>query len=214
MISGDKILKPSESFGDEDWDAFHTAGGWTNEAIPMLAPEGLPDGIWNDDRANAFSEVFNKLRLTPDQQAGIVEAYNSDILQQVTDNNNNTETSSADTKAQLLAEKGNAYEQFMHNGNFAVEKGMDDQDHKQRVIDKFGKDPDFIRLMGNLGSDFNESGAIPKAAMDNTPADLQTQINDLMNSESFMKPMHPNHKSTMATIARLHEEKAKIAVPA
>ena len=65
MISGDKILKPSDSFGDEDWDAFHKAGGWTGEAIPMAAPEGIPDGIWSDDRATSFSELFNEIKLYP-----------------------------------------------------------------------------------------------------------------------------------------------------
>lgn len=214
MISGDKILKPSDSFGDEDWDTFFKSAGWTGEQIGFNAPDGLPEGIWSDDRANAFSDVFNKLRLTPQQQAGIVEAYNADILQQVTDMTNNTETSSAAVKTELLTEKGNAYTQFMHNGDFAVEKGADDAEHKQRVIDKFGKDVDFIRLIGNLGSSFGEAGAIPKAAMDNTPEDLMTQINKIHASDAFMKPMHPDHKSTMATLTRLYAEKAKIKQPA
>jgi hypothetical protein len=214
MISGDKILKPSDSFGDEDWDIFHKAGGWTGETIPMSAPEGIPDGMWSEDRATGFSEVFNKLRLTPQQQAGIVEAYNADIMQQVTDMSNNSETSSAAVKAELLAEKGNAYTQFMHNGDFAVEKGMDDAEHKQRLIDKFGKDVDFIRLMGNLGSGFAESGSIPTAAMSDTPADIQGQLDTLRNSPAFTSAMHPEHKATMTKIRQLHIKKASIKQPA
>lgn len=214
MISGDKILRPSDSFGDEDWDAFHTAGGWTNEVIPMAAPEGIPDGIWSDDRATSFSEVFNELRLTPAQQAGIVEAYNADIMQQVTDNNNNIETSSAAVKAELLTEKGNSYSQFMHNGDFAVEKGMDNAEHKQRLIDKFGKDVDFIRLMGNLGAGFNESGSIPNIDTAPTPADIQGQLDKLRNTDAFTNAMHPEHKTTMSKIRQLHVEKANIKQPA
>jgi hypothetical protein len=214
MISGDKILKPSDSFGDEDWDAYHRAGGFTGEVIPMVAPEGLPDGVWSDDRATAFSTLFNELKLSPKQQAGIAEAYNADLAQQVTDMGNDNETNSAAVKAELLAEKGNAYTQFMHNGNFAVEKGMDDADHKQRVIDKFGSDVDFIRMMGNLGSQFNESGSVPTAAMADTPADKMTQINAIHASEAFLKPLHPDHKSTMATLTRLYAENANIKQPA
>ena len=214
MKGADTMPVPSDRFGDEDWDTFFKSAGWTGEQIGFNAPEGLPDGIWSDDRANAFSDVFNKLRLTPHQQAGIVEAYNADILQQVTDNNNNIETSSAAVKTELLTEKGNAYTQFMHNGDFAVEKGMDSPEHKQRLIDKFGKDIDFIRLMGNLGSNFNESGSIPKDAMADTPRDIQGEINEIMKSDAFMKPMHPEHKNTMATLARLHKEKAEVRLPA
>jgi hypothetical protein len=213
MISGDKILKPSDSSGDAEWEEYHKAGGWTGEVIPMAAPEGLPEGLWSEERGTAFSTLFNDLKLSPAQQAGIVEAYNADLLSQVNNNSMNTETSNKETKAELLAEKGNSYNQFMHNGDFAVEKGMDDADHKQRVIDKFGTDVDFIRLMGNLGGGMNEAGSIPTGTMTSSPADLQTQINDLMSSDAFMKPMHPEHKTTMATIARLHEEKANTVVP-
>jgi hypothetical protein len=214
MISGDKILKPSESSGDDEWNEYHKAGGWTGEVIPMAAPEGLPDGLWSEERGTAFSALFNDLKLSPAQQAGIVEAYNADLMSQVNNNSMNIETSSKETKAELLAEKGNSYTQFMHNGDFAVEKGMDDADHKQRVIDKFGKDVDFIRLMGNLGSGMNEAGSVSTAAMAPSPTDMQGQINELMSSPAFMEPMHPEHKTTMATIARLHKEKASIAVPA
>ena len=65
MIGADKMVKPSDKFGDEDWDEYHKAGGWTGEPIKIEAPEGLPEGIWSDDRANMYSEGFNKLRLTP-----------------------------------------------------------------------------------------------------------------------------------------------------
>ena len=215
MIDGDKILRPSESFGDEDWDAYHKAGGWTGEVIPMVAPEGLPDGVWSEERGTAFSNLFNDLKLSPKQQAGIVEAYNADMLSQITDMSNNAETDSAQLKADLLSEWGNAYVQKEHLANFTVEKGTNgDAEFKDRLLQKFGNDPDFIKYSANLGSGFSESGSIPKIEQAATPVDIQGQINDIMNSDAFMKPMHPNHKSAMANIARLHKEKASIAVPA
>ncbi len=116
MISGDKILRPSDSFGDTDWDDFHRAGGWTGEPIPITAPEGLPDGMWSDDRATKFSEEFDKLRLNPKQVAGLVELHNADILQQITDRDNNVATEREELKTALLTEKGNAFTQFEHNG--------------------------------------------------------------------------------------------------
>ena len=103
MISGDKMLKPSDSFGDEDWDAFHAAGGWTNEPIELTAPEGLPEGIWSDDRAKMYSEGFNKLRLNPKQVAGLAELHNAHILQQVTNFKNDSETYMANLKEQLVS---------------------------------------------------------------------------------------------------------------
>ena len=215
MISGDKILKPSDSFSDTDWDAFYTAGGWTNQEVPIVAPEGLPEGIWSDDRAKKFSEGFNKLRLNPQQQAGIIEMYNADLKEDITNHSNNSETAMAELKAGLVTDWGNAFAQKEHNANFAVEKGTKgDVEFKERVLQKFGNDPDFIRYNANLGGDFSEAGSIPISNQSATPADLQTKINEIMKSDAFMKATHPDHKATMATIARLHKEKAQVRTPA
>ncbi len=215
MISGDKILRPSDSFGDEDWDTFHKAGGWTGEPIPMTVPDGLPEGIWSDDRAKMYSEGFDKLRLTPKQVAGINELYNADLIQQVTDMGNDSETSMAELKAGLLADWGNAYAQKEHNANFAVEKGTGgDAEFKERLLQKFGSDPDFIRYNANLGGSFSEAGSIPANAMDATPDDIQGQLDKLRSSDAFSKPMHPEHKSTMSKIRELHIKKARVEQPA
>ena len=214
MVGADKIIKPSDKFGDSDWDAYHMAGGWTNEPIPITAPEGLPEGIWSDERAQTFSEGFNKLRLNPKQVAGIMEMYNSDLAQQLTNMNNNSETARDELRTALLAEKGNALAQFQHNGNFAIEKGTKgDEELKARIVAKYGDDPDLVRLLGNLGGEFQESGSIPVTAMAPTPADIDKKISDIYNSDAFMKPTHPDHKATMATLARLHREKATVRQP-
>jgi hypothetical protein len=128
---------------------------------------------------------------------------------------NNNETSAAELKANLLSEWGNAYTQKEHLANFTVEKGTGgDAEFKERLLQKFGNDPDFIKYSANLGKGFSESGAIPHTTTSPTPADLQSQINEIMNSDAFMKATHPDHKETMKTIARLHEEKANVKQPA
>ena len=215
MISGDKILRPSDSFGDEDWDTFHRAGGWTGNPIAITAPEGLPEGLWSDYRAKLFSEGFDKLRLNPKQVAGILEMYNADLLQQMTDHGNNNETAKAKLKSDLLADWGNAYTQKEHNGNFAINKGVQgDKEFQKRVVEKFGGDPDFIRLMANLGEGFSEAGTIAITKQDDTPDDVQTKINELMDSDAWIKPMHPEHASTMARLRQLCVDKGKIKQPA
>jgi hypothetical protein len=214
MISGDKMLKPSESSGDEEWNAYYSAGGWTGEAIPIVAPEGM-EGYWSEDRAGKFAGLFNDLKLNPKQQAGLLEAYNGDYAEQMTNIANGAETSMADLKAGLLSEWGNAYAQKEHLANAAVEKGTKgDLDFKARILQKFGNDPDFIKYNANIGGDFSESGSIPTVAVDPTPSDIQSKINEIMASDAWAKPMHPEHKATMARLRQLHIEKTKIRVPA
>ncbi len=211
MISGDKILRPSDNFGDADWDEFHRAGGWTGNPIEITAPEGLPKGLWSDDRATKFSEGFDRLRLNPKQVEGLIEMHNADILEQITNRDNDIATAREELKTALLTEKGNAYTQFEHNGNFAITKGSQgDQELQARVSQKFGNDPDFVRIMGNLGGDFAESGSIPTIKTAPTPGDIQTQINDIMKSDAFMKATHPEHASTMKKLRQLHIDKTKV----
>ena len=215
MIGADKIVKPNDKFGDSDWDEYHKAGGWTGEPIPLAPPEDLPEGIWSDERATKFSGAFNDLRLTPKQVAGLTKIYNEDLIQQVTDLNNNSETAKADLKAGLLADWGNAYAQKEHNGNVAVEKGvMGDAEFKERLLQKFGNDPDFIRFASNLGGEFGESGGIPPAKQTSTPDDIESKIDEIYKSEAFSKPAHPGHKDAMANLKRLYKEKNEVRQPA
>ncbi len=214
MKGADTIAKPSDKFGDADWDNFHRAAGWTGEPIALTAPEGLPEGVWSEERATKFSEKFNELRFNPRQVAGLVEMYNSDLMQQVTDMGNNSETAMATLKSELLAEKGNAYTQFEHNGNIAIEKGIDSPEHKQRVLAKFANDPDFVRMMGNLGANFSESGGIPVVKMAPTPGDLETKINAIRATDAYNNKRHPEYAAAQANIKRLYEEKNAIKQPA
>jgi hypothetical protein len=211
MVGADKMVKPNDKFGDKDWDSYYRAGGWTGEAIPITEPEGLPEGVWSEDRAKSFSEVFNVLRLSPKQQAGIMEAFNADIANQITNRNNNAETALVELNDALLTEKGNAFAQFKHNGNFAIEKGTagEPPEFKERIVEKYGADPDLVRLLGNLGGKFNEAGSIPETNMAPTPSDIDAKIQEIYNSDAFSKPLHPEHKQAMANLARLHKEKAQ-----
>ena len=213
MIGKDKIARPSESSGDEEWDDFHRAAGWTGEPLPIVAPEGLPEGLWSEERASKFSEKFNELRLNPKQVAGLVEVYNSDLMQQITDMGNNSDTAMATTKAELLAEKGNAYTQFIHNGNAAIAKFADDKGHQDRISDILGNNPDFIRLMGNIGSSVAESGGIPVVKMAPTPGDIDTKIAEVRATEAYNNKRHPEYAAAQANIKRLYEEKNAIKQP-
>ena len=215
MKGADTINKPSDSFGDADWDEHFKATGWTGEATPIAAPEGLPEGSWNEDTATAYSEKFNELRLTPKQIAGLVEMRIQEETQTFTNAGNVAENARAELKAGLLADWGNAYTQKEAVANFAVEKGANgDAEFEQRLLEKFGSDPDFIRFSANLGAGFSEAGNGPVIKQALTPADIQTKINEVYKSEAFNKAAHPEHKQAMETLARLHKEKATVGVPA
>lgn len=216
MIGSDKIVKPNDKFGDADWDAYYQAGGWNNKPVDIKRPDEVPEELWSQDRAKTYAEGFNKLRLNPKQIAGIMDLYKNNAISELTNMRNNSDTAMAELKSSLLAEKGNAYTQFTHNGNFAIEKGTrgESLEFKERVIAKYGNDPDLVRLLGNIGGQFGESGSIPKASMMPTPSDIDSKIAEIHKSDAFMKPSHPEHKQAMANITRLYSERSNIRKPA
>lgn len=218
MIGADKIAKPSDSYSESDWEEWHNLGGRPQNATDyaLKSPDGLPEGMWSEERANQFMEVFHKAGLSKKQVEVISEAYNADIMQQVTDMGNNSETAIAQLESDLLTDKGNAFTQFKHNGNFAIEKGTEGEsdEFKQRVIAKFGTDPDLVRLLGNLGGQFAESGSVPVERMNPTPIEVQDKINVIMASPAFNDRKNPGHKAAIANITRLQKEKSSVKQPA
>jgi len=90
-------------------------------------------------------------------------------------------------KNALLQEWGNAYEQRIHFGNVAINEGTGgDMGLQDRITEKFGDDPDFIKLVSNLGAKFTERGAIHAENVP-TPGDLAMQIADEMAKPSYGK---------------------------
>ena len=102
-----------------------------------------------------------------------------------------------------------------HLANAMVEKGTKgDAEFKERLLQKFGNDPDFIEYNANIGGEFAESGSIPKVNHAPTPTDIDAKIKEIMNSDAFIKPMHPEHASTMTKLRQLHIDKTKVGQPA
>ena len=109
----------------------------------------------------------------------------------------------------MLNKYGNALEQKKHIGNMAIDQAVNgDKELQERIASKFGDDPDFIEAMINLGDKFVEHGAIPsKIQPADTPDVIQTKLNELMASDAYMNKMHANHKSVMAQVQNLFQQK-------
>lgn len=217
MVGADKIAKPSDSYSESDWEEWHNLGGRPQNATDyaLNAPEGLPEGVWSDDRATGYKELFHKIGLSAKQVEALSNHYNADFVQQLTERDDNVIADRQQLHNDLLVEKGNAYEQFKHNGNIAIDKGVKgDVEFQQRLADKFGDDPDYIRLMGNLGVDYAESGSISETRIADTPSETQDKINEIMASPAFNDRKNPGHKAAIDKISRLTKEKFSVKQPA
>ncbi len=76
-----------------------------------------------------------------------------------------------------------------------------DSELAQRLEQKFGNDPDYIRLMANVGKELREDR--PVAGI--TAAETETR-EQLMASKAYNDATHPDHARVMARVKALYEK--------
>lgn len=214
MIGKDKILRPGENSTEEDWAAYHVAGGRPDTAgdYNFKAPEGFPEGLFNDGLAKKAQELFFKEGLSRKQADAVFAFHNQNVLDAAKGLEQVTEQHRVEAADALHSKWGNAYEQRLHYGKVAIKEGTNgDIDFEKRLTDTLGNNTDFIELVANLGAKFSEHGmtAAPQIA---TPGDLQTQIDEIMATPEYRGgPGIPKglHDTAIKKVAMLFEEKAK-----
>jgi hypothetical protein len=109
----------------------------------------------------------------------------------------------------LHKEWGRAYDQKVHLGNKAIDKGVKgDEGLRERVTEKINNDPDLIKLVSNLGGMFSEETPFEEQRID-TPSDLQTQINEIMDDPRYMSKDKAVRMPLINRVMRLREQMNK-----
>ncbi len=186
MIGADKVAVLTEASTDAEQDAFYKAGGRPETAADynFARPEELPEEHYSQELATAAQELMHKLGLSK-KQADALFAFNNDTAIAQLKTQSQDETLAMQTLTDgLVADWGNAYEQRKHLGNKAIEEGTGGNvEFKERLTQKFGNDPDFVRFTSNLGSKFSEAGS-PDIPLIPTTGDIQSQIEEAMAHKS------------------------------
>ncbi len=216
MKGADSITMPTEGYSEDDWVAWHKAGGRPEKAedYGITRPEEMPEELWNADRYTKYSELFHGLGLNRVQVDGIIQAQAVEVLEHTKGLEVDAANAIETLNNGLLTDWGNAYEQKKHLGNVAIEQGVDSPEHKERILEKFGNDPDMIRLLANLGGKFQEAGSIvPKIVIESTPSDITAEINKIMTSPEFLSDNKAVREEASKKLTALYEKKSKVAVP-
>ena len=153
----------------------------------------------------------------------LFEYNNNFVMTQLTKNKQDEDLAAQTLIDGLNADWGAAYEQKKHLGNRAIEEGVSviqngakivDQEFKERILKKFGNDPDFIRYSSNLGSKFAEAGSI-RVDLVPTPADLQAQIDTEIGHKAYGSDYlkhgftKQQHQTQVKKVSQLFQKKVK-----
>jgi len=217
MVGKDKIAIPNEGTTDEEWNTWHKAGGRPETAADynIVRPETFPEEHWKAELALAAQDLFHKIGLSTKQAAALMEFNNANVLTAVKAQADAIVANRQIIKDGLFKDLGAAYDQKIHQGNYAIDKGTGgDEEFKTRLTEKFGDDPDFIRYNINIGGKFAEHGDI-SAAVIATPGDIQAQIDVETAKKSYRADYAKHgitkaeHKRQVDLVAKLFQEKTK-----
>ena len=211
MVGKNKIAIPTEDSSEEEWLAWHDAGGRPKTAADynFKRPDNFPQEHWNDNLAKSAMELFHKIGISTKQGKAILEFNNSNVMTALKAQKDAIIANRQEINDGLYKDWGAAYEQKKHLGNYAVEKGTNgDEEFKSRLLSKFGDDPDFIRYSSNLGSRFAEHGDIVASHIP-TPADIQTQIDEIEQNPLYLKGTQDQRMKLANQVMKLREKIAK-----
>ncbi len=210
MVGKDMVSVPNENSTEAEREEFYTAIGKpsTPEDYNIKRPNDFPEAHWSPELATAAQQMFHKLGLTEKQVAGIVEFNNANTLQTLQSQEQSSQLVHDERVAGLQKEWGDAFEQKKHLGNVAIEQGTGgDGEFKDRIVEKYGSDPDFVKFAANLGGKFAEHGTVVPEMMIPTPSDMDIQIKELMAKDAYLNADNPQHKQLVEQVQALFRKK-------
>lgn len=93
------------------------------------------------------------------------------------------------------------YDKHMSASLMAVEHYAGDQAAAQKLVERYGNDPDFVRLMAKVGGDMGEGKTIPRG-------DAAGQsIEELIRSDAYLDPKHKDHAAAAARVQQAYRRK-------
>ena len=196
MVGKNKMAIPDETSPLDEWSEYYRHGGRpdTPDGYALQAPTDIPpeiaEQIFPSDRLSKWQERFYNGGVSKKAADAFIAEFAQDVLADYKNTQIAKETELADLKRGLLADWGDAFAQNEHLGNVAITEGSnDDFEFQQRLSQKFGSDPDFVRFAANLGAKFSD-GKPPSYAAVPTPSDIQAQIDEIEANPLYLHGTH------------------------
>jgi hypothetical protein len=190
-IGKNKVALPDESASDEDWNEFYNQVGRPKVAgdYAYTRPEGVPESHRTDEQMEEIRKAAHGQNLTQRQFNKIMAADDARVIAKIADDEATAirETDEAETK--LKEEWGMAYEERIHIVNRFINETTVEGEDRDRVIKKFGRDPDFIRWAADVGKTLVEHDALIADLTQKAPKEAQAELDEWHATDDYQKFM-------------------------
>lgn len=200
LIGRKGVVVPGENATPEEVAAFRAALGVPDapDGYGLAAPEGLPDGVWNEDSAKAFAAKAHELGIPPAAAKGLAEWF-----------------AKAQAEALGAAEPWQPVLEKEWGAKF-----QDNLDLAQRAARQFGADEATLAKLASAAGDANVMRMfhrIGAALGEDQPAGMATASAPMTGerareaalaiigdkSSPYHQPLHPEHRATVQKVTRL-----------
>lgn len=205
LIGKKGVILPGENATPEEMKQFHTALGVpeTIEGYELKAPEGLPEGVWNDDAAKGFAAKAHELGLTPKQVQGIATWQVQNVAGAL--EKAGLEADGRTYEAVLREEWGGSYDANFEMARRAA-KEFGDEAALAKLGDKIG-DAGLMRMFQRIGSKVAEDvpagmgGAARVSSQESARSQADAIVADTKGA--YWNNQHPDHKATVQRVTAL-----------
>jgi hypothetical protein len=207
----DKMPRPNDNWGDDDWNEFYEAGGRPATAADfnIKRPEEIPEHAMSDDMINGYQDLFHKIGLSRKQVDAIVKHNNDMTITTIKAIKQQEEEFDAALWDKLHDEWGRAFDQKEFRCKKAIGRGTgEDEGHYKRVHELVRKSPDLLKCLANIEDQFSEHTPFESSTIP-TPGDIQTQITELMADPRYMSKDKVVRQPLIDRVMRLREQMNK-----
>lgn len=212
LIGRDKIPVPKT---DEDWqDVYNRLGrpatpdDYTLNADALKQMQ-LPEDITSvlEEDLKWFKPTAHNLGLNDRQATALMQAFVANVGETMSSRATDQDTELKQCENMLRKEYGQAYDSKVTIAQRALftlggEKLVDEVNKTS-----LGRNPAFVNMFVRIGEQMHEELGLDLGGQPDTPADLDSQIQELQRHPAFLDSTHPEHKSVVDRIRVLFERR-------
>lgn len=166
----------------------------------VTVPDALKEAWQEDDRFKAFKADALGAGLTQKQFDFVVGKYFS-VMPELVQGAAQLDANKATEELRKTWATDSEFKTNVGDALKAFEKFADPADLAR--IDEIGNNPVVLRILAKVGKEAQEAGGIPQQGS-NIAAD---SVQDLMRSDAYLNPKHPDHKNTSAKVQAFYAKK-------